>query len=77
MLMEIASKTKGMKLREDNILYIFMERMKFLCNSLNIHISTSSQLNGEWENAKTKNQNLLRGSKAIADSNDSFSPLVA
>lgn len=70
MLMEIASKTKGMKLREDNVLYIFAERMKFLCNTLNIHISTSTQLNGEWENSKTKNQNLLRGSKAIADKID-------
>lgn len=70
MLMEIASKTKGMKLREDNVLYIFMERMKFLCNTLNLHISTSSQLNGEWENAKTKNQNLLRGAKSLADKID-------
>jgi replicative DNA helicase len=70
MLTEIAQKTKGMRLREDNVLYIFAERMKFLCNNLKIHFSTSSQLNGDWESSKNKNQNLLRGSKAIADKLD-------
>jgi replicative DNA helicase len=70
MLIEIATKSKGMKLREDNILYIFTDRMKFLCNKLNIHFNTSSQLNGEWKNTKDGDQNLLRGSKAIADKLD-------
>jgi replicative DNA helicase len=70
MLVEIASKSKGMKLREDNVLYIFVERMKFICNKLNIHFNTSSQLNGEWKNTKDGDQNLLRGAKALADKLD-------
>lgn len=70
MLVEIATKSKGMKLREDNVLYIFIERMKFLCNKLNIHFNTSSQLNGEWKNVKDGDQNLLRGAKAMADKLD-------
>lgn len=70
MLTEIATKSKGMKLREDNVLYIFIERMKFLCNKLNIHFNTSSQLNGEWKNTKDADQNLLRGAKAMADKLD-------
>lgn len=70
MLIEIATKSKGMKLREDNVLYMFADRMKFLCNKLNIHINTSSQLNGDWKNTKDGDQNLLRGSKAIADKLD-------
>lgn len=70
MLTEIATKSRGMKLREDNVLYIFIERMKFLCNKLNIHFNTSSQLNGEWKNAKDADQNLLRGAKALADKLD-------
>ena len=70
MLMEIATKTRGMKLREDNILYIFIERMKFICNKLNIHFNTSSQLNGDWKNVKDGDQNLLRGAKALGDKLD-------
>lgn len=70
MLIEIATKSKGMKLREDNVLYIFIERMKFICNKLGIHFNTSSQLNGEWKNAKDADQNLLRGAKAMADKLD-------
>jgi replicative DNA helicase len=70
MLMDIATKSKGMKLREDNILYIFIERMKSIANKLNIHFNTSSQLNGEWKNAKDGDQNLLRGAKSLADKLD-------
>jgi replicative DNA helicase len=70
MLIEIATKAKGVKLREDNILYIFCERMKFLCNKLNIHFNTASQLNGEWKNVKDGDQNLLRGAKALGDKLD-------
>jgi replicative DNA helicase len=70
MLMEIANKTKGMKLREDNILYIFIERMKFTCNKLNIHFYTSSQLTGDWKNVKDGDQNILRGAKALGDKLD-------
>jgi hypothetical protein len=70
MLIEIATKSRGMKLREDNVLYMFVERMKFLCNKLHIHINTSSQLNGDWKNVHDGDQNLLRGSKAMADKLD-------
>jgi len=70
MLMDITSKTNGVKLREDNILYMFSDKMKELCNKLNVHINSSSQLNGDWENKKNANQNLLRGAKALADKLD-------
>lgn len=70
MIMEIATKSKGMKLREDSVLYIFIERMKFIANKLNIHFNTSTQLNGEWKNAKDGDQNLLRGAKSLADKID-------
>lgn len=70
MLVELSQKSKGMKLREDNVLFIFAERMKFLCNSLNVHINTSTQLNGQYKDTKDGDQNLLRGSKAIADKID-------
>jgi len=70
MLIEIANKSKGMKLREDNVLYIFIERMKFTANKLGIHFNTSSQLTGEWKNTQDADQNLLRGAKALGDKLD-------
>jgi len=70
MLIEISTKTKGMKLREDNVLFIFVDRMKYLCNSLDIHFSTSSQLNGEYKHVKTADEAVLRGAKAMADKLD-------
>lgn len=70
MLIEIATKTKGISLREDNVLYIFVDRMKSLCNTLNIHFDTSSQLNGDWKNVKDGDQNLLRGAKSMSDKLD-------
>lgn len=69
-LSEVASKTKGVKMREDNVLLMFADRMKTLANTLNIHIDTSTQVNGEWRNAKEADMNLIRNSKAIADKVD-------
>lgn len=70
MITEMAQKSRGIKMREDNVLYLFMERMKFLCNKYHIHINTASQLNGEWKNVKTADETVLRGAKAMADKLD-------
>ena len=69
-LEEITRKTGGVKLREDNILYMLAIRLKDLCNELGIFLISSTQLNGEWEGKRDGNQNLLRGAKAIADKVD-------
>ena len=64
---EISSVSKGMKLREDMVLFLFIDEMKNLCNTLNIHLDTSTQLNGEYKNVKDKDETLLRGAKSMAD----------
>jgi len=69
-LTEIATKARGVKLREDNVLIMFVDRMKTLANVLNVHIDTSSQANGDWKNAKDADQNLIRGAKGMADKVD-------
>lgn len=69
-LTEVATKARGVKIREDNVLIMFVDRMKTLCNMLNVHIDTSSQTNGDWKNAKDGDQNLIRGAKGIADKVD-------
>ena len=70
MIIEMAQKSRGIKIREDNVLYLFLEKMKFLCNKYKIHISTASQLNGDWKNVKTADETILRGAKAMADKLD-------
>lgn len=69
-LMEIAQKTRGVSIREDNVLVMFSDRMKALCNRLNIHVDTSTQANGEWKTMKDPDQSLIRGAKGIADKVD-------
>ena len=69
-LEEISQRTRGMKLREDNILFMIAIKIKDLCNELGIFILSGTQLNSDWENRDTSNQNVLRGAKAIADKID-------
>ena len=60
-LSEITHKAGGVKLREDNILYMLSIRLKDICNSLGVFILSSTQLNGLWKEEKVPDQNLLRG----------------
>lgn len=69
-LEEITKRAGGIRLREDNILFMLAIRLKDLCNELGIFMISSTQLNGDWEDKSDGNQNLLRGSKAIADKID-------
>lgn len=66
-LQEVATMSNGMKLREDQILFMLSSKLKDLANELGIFIQSATQLNGNWQEAEEINQNLLRGSKAIAD----------
>ena len=50
--MQIASMSKGMKLQEHQILYMFAIKLKELCNKLGVHIDSSKQLNGEYKNSR-------------------------
>lgn len=70
MLAELTKETRGMRLREDNMLHMFSSNLKELCNELGVFIYTATQVNSEWENKKTANQNMIRGAKAISDKID-------
>lgn len=67
LLIQISSMSRGLKLREDQVLFMFSDALKSISSSLNIHIDTATQLNDGYKDAKEKDQSLLRGSKAIAD----------
>ena len=75
-LEEITKRSGGVKLREDNILFMLSIRLKDLCNQYGIFIMSATQLNGDYQDAKTPDQNLLRGAKAIADKIDYGSILL-
>ncbi len=67
---EISSQSGVKGLREDNILFMISTRLKDICNEYGVFILSSTQLNGDYRDAKVYDQNLLRGAKAIADKVD-------
>ena len=46
-LEEITRRSGGVKLREDNILFMLSTRLKDICNQYGIFIMSSTQLNGK------------------------------
>ena len=66
-LEEIAGRTGGVKLREDNILFMLSRRLKDIANEYGVFVLSATQLNADWRESETPDQNLLRGAKSIAD----------
>ena len=69
-LEEITKRSGGVRLREDNILFMISIRLKDLCNQYGVFILTATQLNADYVDSDTPDQNLLRGAKSIADKID-------
>ena len=69
-LSEISSKARVANLREDNVLFMMSVRLKDIARQYDVFILSSTQLNGDYVESKTYDQNLLRGAKAIADKVD-------
>lgn len=69
-LEEVSKVTNGMKLREDNILFMISAKLKDICNQYDIFLLSSTQLSNDYKDSDTPDQSLLRGSKAIADKID-------
>ena len=75
-LEEISKKAGRVALREDNILFMLSARLKDICVKYNVFMMSATQLNGDYQESKTPDQNLLRGAKAIADKIDYGSILL-
>lgn len=65
-----ASATRMSGLREDQILLMFMEKLKNLAKILNIYIYTATQISGNWKEVKEADQQMIRGAKSISDKPD-------
>lgn len=75
-LEEITRRSGGVKLREDNILFMLSTKLKEICVQYGIFILSSTQLNASYQESETPDQNLLRGAKSIADRIDYGSILL-
>jgi replicative DNA helicase len=62
-LAEISAASRGVRLREDNVLLMFVSRLKKIANELGVFIYTATQVNGDWDKVDQATQNLLRGIK--------------
>jgi len=69
-LEEITRRSGGVKLREDNVLFMLSVKLKDICSQYGVFIMSSTQLNGQYTESDTPDQNLLRGAKSIADKID-------
>ena len=69
-LEEITRRSGGVKLREDNILFLLSVKLKEIATQYNVFILSSTQLNGDWKSSDIPDQNMLRGAKSIADKID-------
>lgn len=69
-LEEITRRSGGVRLREDNVLFMLSTKLKDICNQYGVFIMSATQLNGDYQDSETPDQNLLRGAKAIADKID-------
>ena len=69
-LEEITRRSGGVKLREDNILFMMAIKLKDICNKYGVFIISATQLNAQYQDSETPDQNLLRGAKSIGDKID-------
>ena len=66
-LMEVGGSHGVKGLREDNVLFLLSSKLKDIAVQYGVFILSSTQLNSSYQESTTPDQNLLRGSKAIAD----------
>ena len=56
-----------MKVREDQVLFLFSDKLKNIANQLDVFILTMSQLNGTYKDSPVKDETMLRGAKSLID----------
>ena len=67
LIMEVSSMSKGMRMREDQILFLFMDTLKNIAMKYNVFILAMTQLNGTYKDSQIKDETMLRGAKSLAD----------
>lgn len=71
MLEEISQRTRGMSLREDQVLFILTNKLKNIANIYDVFIRTGTQVNRSGNNTNEEaSSNMIRGASSIADKID-------
>ena len=73
---EVTHASNGMRIREDQVLFLLASRIKDIAGKFGVFISSSSQLNGSFKTEKILDQNVLAGAKAMANRVDFGSVMV-
>lgn len=73
---EITKASGGMKIREDQVLFLLASKIKEIAAENNVFIMSSTQLNGDAKHEKILDQNVLAGAKSIANRVDFGSIVV-
>ena len=66
-LEEVSRRSGGVRLREDNVLFMLSTHLKDIANQYGVFVMSATQLNADYQESETPDQNLLRGAKSIAD----------
>lgn len=64
---EVTRASGGMKIREDQVLYLMSSKLKEIASTFNVFIMSSTQVNGSSKHEKVLDQNVLAGAKSIAN----------
>lgn len=64
---EITRASGGMKIREDQVLFLLSSKLKDIASAYNVFVFSSTQLNGNFRQEKIPDQTLLSGAKSIAN----------
>lgn len=73
---EVARASNGVKIREDQVLFLLASKIKDIAGKYGVFIASSSQLNGLSRTEKILDQNVLAGAKAMANRVDFGSVMV-
>lgn len=73
---EITRASGGMKIREDQVLFLLSSKLKDLATKYNIFIFSATQTNASFKTEKILDQNALAGAKSIANRIDFGSIMV-
>ena len=66
-IQEVTQSTGGVKIREDQVLFLLASKIKDIAGQYKVFICSSTQLNGLSRDAKILDQNMLSGAKSIAN----------
>ena len=64
---EITRASGGMRIREDQVLFLLSSKLKDIASTYNVFVFSSTQLNGNFRQEKIPDQTLLSGAKSIAN----------